>query len=739
MMADYSSIIQAAAQKWNIDPNLLRGIIATESSGNPNAQSGVGATGLMQIMPANYKALGITDPTDPTQNIMGGAQLLSGLLDRYGDPVTALRHYQGGDDQSKWGPINAAYPGKVFAAGGIQMPAQQSATLPGIPVAQSADAQSDDQIFAAFSHGAAQPQQQSGPQSDDAIFAAMTKSAAPPAPAAHANVGAVPGAPATQAAPAEQPGLISSFLAGMGRGVQQTALGAQQLLGHGLEALGTPAQGMTAAGQAIARGIGNAGQWLVNNANQGLQSGAQQVAPYQAAHPVAAGAGNLTGSIAAAAPLGAVAGPGASLIGRIGSGALTGGLGAALTTPVDPNSPDYWSAKGNQALLGAATGGVAAPVIGALGRVISPNVSPDVQALLDRGVTPTPGQILGGGWARTEDKLTSLPFLGDMIKSAQGRAVNQFNVAAYNEALAPIGQTFSGKAGQEGIEQVGKQIGDVYDSVLPQMQLKVDPQFQADVTNLGQMANGLPDSQQRTFMNVLKTQIFDKLGPQGNMDGQTLKGVQSELSNTASGYLKDPSFDNRQLGAAVAALRDAVDGNLARMNSPDLAQQLSNANQAWANFARLRAAGASIGAANNEGVFTAAQLQNAVKAGDKSVGKGAFATGNALMQDLSGAGQRVLGSKYPDSGTAGRGLMSLLAPGGIAAGLATAPTSTLATLGGIGLGSLPYTSLGQRTAAALLTARPQLAQPLGNLVGHLGPAVIPGGSAALLSNGASSP
>jgi hypothetical protein len=146
-----------------------------------------------------------------------------------------------------------------------------------------------------------------------------------------------------------------------------------------------------------------------------------------------------------------------------------------------------------------------------------------------------------------------------------------------------------------------------------------------------------------------------------------------------------------------------------------------------------------MGAANNEGIFTAAQLQNAVKAGDKSVGKGAFATGNALMQDLSGAGQRVLGSKYPDSGTAGRGLLALLAPGGVAAGLATAPGSTLGTLGGIGLGSLPYTQLGQRAAAALLTARPQLAQPLGNLVGKLGPVVIPGGTAALLSNGGAAP
>jgi hypothetical protein len=730
-VSQYDDIIQQAAKSNNIDPNLLRGIIATESSGNKGAVSGKGATGLMQIMPSNYKALGITDPTDPVQNINGGAKLLSGLLDQYGDVSTALRHYQGGNDTSQWGPVNAAFPGRVLAAAGVNMPTQNNQTpsvLPGIPSAPSSN-QSDDAIFAAFSKGAsatqpkqqaqqtsapaAQPQTQAGPN-DDQILSAFTKgSSAPSATSAQPQQQTAQPQPASQN---NQPGGITSFLAGVGRGMQETALGAQQLLGHGAQAVGL-------------NGVGN---WLVNDANQGLSHGAQEVAPYSAAHPIATGAGNVAGSIAATAPLGALAPVARTLPGMAAVGAGLGGITGALA-PVDPNSQDYWGDKGQQTVLGAAAGGVLSPLAGLAGHIISPNISPDVQTLMNRGVTPTPGQILGGGFARIEDKLTSLPVLGDMIKNAQQRAVGQFNAAAYNDALAPIGKTFSGNVGQEGIDQVGKTIGQAYDSVLPKMQMKVDPQFQADVTNLGQMANSLPDSQQKTFMNVLKTQIFDKLGPQGNMDGQTLKGVQSELARTSSGYLKDPSFDNRQLGAAVSSLRDAVDSNLARVNPSDLADQLSNANKAWANFVRLRSAASSTGAMNNGGVFTGAQLQSAVRGADKSAGKGATATGNALMQDLSGAGQSVLGSKYPDSGTVGRGLMSLLAPGSVAAGLATAPTSTLATLGGIGIGSLPYTQTGGKLAAALLTARPQLAKPVGNAVTGLGRLVVPGSLPALLS------
>ncbi|PYE21328.1 transglycosylase-like protein with SLT domain [Paraburkholderia silvatlantica] len=707
-MANYDSIIQAAAQRFNVDPALIRGVIATESNGNQNAQSGVGATGLMQIMPTNYKALGITDPKDPTQNIMGGTQLLSQLLDRFGDPVTALRHYHGGDDTSKWGPVNAAYPGKVLAAGGIQ---QMPQTLPGIPTAPASGAQSDDAIFSAFTKGAApaQPQQQ-GPN-DDQILAAFTKSA----PATQA--------PAAQAAPApastDQPGSVMSFLAGLGRGVQETALGGQQLLGHGLQTMGANA----------------AGNWLVNDANQGLQRGAQEVAPYQAAHPLATGAGTIGGSIAATAPLAAMAPVAGSYLGAAGVGAGLGAANAALS-PVDQSSGNYWSDKAKQMGLGALTGGALAPVATFAGRMISPNVSPDVQALLDRGVTPTPGQILGGGFARTEDKLTSVPFLGDMIKSAQGRALGQFNQAAYNQALAPIGETFdstTAKVGQEGIAQVKGKIQDVYNNVLPQMQFRVDPQFQSDVINLGQMAQSLPDAQQKTFMSVLKNQIFGKMGPQGNMDGQTLKGVSEELGDKAAGYMGDQSYDNRQLGAAISALKLSLMNGVKRSSPGDLAQQLDSADAAWANFARIRNAGASTGAGNAEGIFTPAQLQSAVRSGDKTAGKGAFATGNALMQDLSSAGQSVLGSKYPDSGTAGRGLLALLAPGGVAAGLATAPGSTLATLGGIGLGSLPYTGLGQRAVAAALTARPQFAQPVGNAIAQFGPRVVAGGLPALLS------
>jgi hypothetical protein len=729
-MANYDDLIESAAQAHNVDPSLIRAVIQTESSGNPRAISSKGAVGLGQLMPATAKSLGVSDPTDPKQAIPAIAALLNENLTRYGNVQDALRAYHGGTDQKNWGQLTQAYPQKVLSNMGQSMPQ----TLPGIPASQPQGGQSDDAIFAAFAGGKGQPQQaQSGP-TDDQIFAAFTQGQPSVTPQAATPKLVAPAAP--------KPGVMATLGATLGKGFGSTVQGLEQLLGHGLQSLkGTAAMpgplGIVSTLGGLLYGehpdtfMQKTGAAMVADANKGISNLKAQAAPYENAHPVAGALGNVGGSVVATLPLTMAAPITNTYRGAAGIGALTGAATGAAA-PVEGGN-DFWGDKAQQVGLGALTGGVASPVLRGLSRLISPQVAPDVKALMDRGVTPTPGQILGGGFARTEEKLSSVPFLGDMIKSGQQRAVQQFNAAAYNEALAPIGEKFSGKVGQEGIEQVANKISAAYNEVLPKMQFKIDPQFHADVMNLSSMAQGLPTSQQKTFLNILKTQIFNKVGPQGNMDGQTLQGMQSELKRSIRGYLGDQSFDNRQLGAALSALKDAVDENLMRMNSSDLVQRYANANRAWANFERIKSAGASQGAMNREGVFTPGQLQNAVRSADKSTGKIATATGNALMQDLSGAAQSVLGSKYPDSGTAGRGLMSLLAPGSIAAGMATAPTSTLLTLGGIGAGSLPYTQLGQRAAAKLLTSRPQLAQPVGKAVTQVGRVGVAGALPALLS------
>jgi hypothetical protein len=468
------------------------------------------------------------------------------------------------------------------------------------------------------------------------------------------------------------------------------------------------------------------------------QTVSQQDQAYDAQRAAQGGSGidwgRVGGQALATAPLAAILPAGSGMAGVTGAGALSGAVNGALQ-PVGELQPGQTFAdqKLGQMGTGAATGAVAAPLTRAIGAALSGAGGQAQQALAKAGVTMTPGQILGGAWQRMEDKATSIPVLGDLIKNAQQRSVQSFNTATYNEVLAPLGKTYSGPIGNEGVQAVKSTINDAYDDALSKMTFKAtDPQFQSDIANLTSMAQGLPAAQQQTFMNVLKTQIFGKLGPQGQMDGQTLKGVQSELGKISAGYLGDPSFDNRQLGQAIREIGNSIESSLPRYNAPEAVQSLSNANAAYANFVRLRGAAGSQGAMNNGGIFTAAQLQNAVRGADKSVGKGATATGNALMQDFSSAGQQVLGSKYPDSGTAGRSMLGLL--GAAAAGHAFLPPGAAipATVGGAAL-ALPYTSLGQRAAQAALMSRPAAAVPIGNALSRYGVPLAPALGTALLN------
>jgi soluble lytic murein transglycosylase-like protein len=90
-------IIDRAASRYGVGQDLIRALIRTESGFNADAVSPVGAQGLMQLMPETAKDLGVSNPFNAEQNVMGGTRYLRQLLDRYdGDLDRSLAAYNWG-------------------------------------------------------------------------------------------------------------------------------------------------------------------------------------------------------------------------------------------------------------------------------------------------------------------------------------------------------------------------------------------------------------------------------------------------------------------------------------------------------------------------------------------------------------------------------------------------------------------------------------------------------------------
>ncbi len=94
---NFESFIRQASDLYGISYPLLKAIIKAESDFNPQAVSKKGAMGLMQIMPENIKALNISNPFDPLENILGGARYFRKMLDRFdGQLPLSLAAYNAG-------------------------------------------------------------------------------------------------------------------------------------------------------------------------------------------------------------------------------------------------------------------------------------------------------------------------------------------------------------------------------------------------------------------------------------------------------------------------------------------------------------------------------------------------------------------------------------------------------------------------------------------------------------------
>jgi hypothetical protein len=348
-----------------------------------------------------------------------------------------------------------------------------------------------------------------------------------------------------------------------------------------------------------------------------------------------------------------------------GKTALQGGA-FGITKPAanaqidnDGNS-NYADTKGAQAEIGASGAVLGKYLGGKLSSFVSPTVDSRVQSLIDQGISPSPGQIMG--FTETENKLTSLPFVGSKIKAAQNNARLSFNSAALNRG-ADVNNPYSKLIGQEGVnDALDNYFTPRYNNILGQMSHTPDPQLAQNVMDAA-VKNNLNNQGMDELSSFMKKNYMPRFQNSGDgmsptMNGQAIKDFQAALRLRGDQFSRSTDPYHQDIGAAYDDIGQAFRNSLAK-NNPNLAQPLNDLDRQYANFKTYQNASMRAGAANREGAITPsdyiAQIRgDAVKSGNGTQ----FSKGQAFNQQFANDAKSIIGNDYPDSGTAGRQAVS---------------------------------------------------------------------------------
>ena len=400
-----------------------------------------------------------------------------------------------------------------------------------------------------------------------------------------------------------------------------------------------------------------------------------------------------------------------ALAGNIGRGAAIGGTGAALF-PVTQG--EFWPEKGTQAGLGAAVGATLPVAAGGIARALSPRAAAPtqeiaqgitrenpVQTLMAAGVRPTPGQILGGAFKTTEEKLASLPVVGDAIRTGTRRAYEEMNRGLYNHILGRIGTKLPKglDAGHTAFDFTHSTLSKAYDDLLPQMRGRMDSQLATELSTIRNMVGTLPKRYRDQFQRFLEDKVLHHFNSGGAVSGRTVKDIQIRVRQSAEPLQRADDFDKQKLGEAASEVQEALYRMLERHNPADKVAELRNINAGWAEHLVLeKAVGGSKG-----GVFTPAKLRQSVKALDPSKGRRLTAAGRARLQGYADAAEEVLGPTVPNSGTFDRTVTALTLGG--------AGYVDPWLLAGVASSAAPWTRPGQNLIARILAQRGPWAEP----------------------------
>jgi len=326
-------------------------------------------------------------------------------------------------------------------------------------------------------------------------------------------------------------------------------------------------------------------------------------------------------------------------------------------------------------------------------------VNPRAQNLLDEGANLTTGGRLGPRWRAAEDKMTSVPLLGDSIIGAKNVEKDSFNRLLVDDALGAIGNKLPDDipVGHEAIYHADQAISKRYEDVLDNMTVTKDKQFYDEIDHLKSMSRSLPKKERKAFIDTLD-EAFDPdiSGGSDLLLGQTYKDVFRRVRDKSKQFLGSTDGFQQDLGAALHETALSLKDLGIRQN-PIQAPRLLATDKAFAKMETVRTAAEKVGAEDN--IVSAAQYLNSVV---KNADGKTYSRGQAFNQGLAQDAKHIMAQKIPDSGTAGRLAMTALLGGGGAVAAATNPAATAMAVAPALVGAAAYTQPGQRLVNNLM-------------------------------------
>jgi hypothetical protein len=393
-----------------------------------------------------------------------------------------------------------------------------------------------------------------------------------------------------------------------------------------------------------------------------------------------------------------------------------GAVQGAMQPVTEPTG--FAEEKATQVGFGAIGGKVGEAVSAGLGKVMNPLASKAEQTMRDLGITPTPGQTLGGAFKKAEDFAQNLPLIGEQIRGAREKVLFDFNKGIINKTLEKVNDKLPENViGRDAVRYAADQVSNKYDEVLGKMKFDLDFKTTSGILDALNKAN-LPSAVQREeATNILNSIALNKFAGK-TLTGAEYKSIESDLAKEVSKYKNSGSAADRNVGDALQGVLNTFKTELYQQNQR-YTPQLRRIDSAYGELKLMERAAANTGAEN--GVFTPKQYNLAVKQSDVTRQKSAFAKGTARGQELSESALKTLGE---DAKSTLEGRLAIGTLGGMAT-LSNPYVGVPLAVGATGL----YSPMGIKAADVMLRQRPELmrklGQPLDQYSGLLGGQIAP--------------